>query len=832
MTVGAWNAWWAQYVEPTDNPHRTCSNEPSTGRDDPRALFITQDSRRFPDAPTSESAFVAIRGQWHDGHDYLEQAYASGARRFIVAQGMAVPEWPDADVVWAVDPVICWQQLVRFWREHCATPIIAVTGSNGKTTVKEWLAHLLSSHFDVYSSPRSYNSQVGVPLALGELTPRHAVGIIEAGISHPDEMQRLAQCIHPNYGVLTHLGEAHLEHFASKSELLTEKLKLFEGCAWVALPAQLTTALRALKTAGIETKTWGSGPSVDLEVEGFVHPHGRTLQVHWAGQSYTWSLPFADEMAFRNAMTAALTALVWGLNPHEVGQALAEFKDLDHRMQRLHKPDGNWVLSDAYTNDWDALQLALLDVKRIPGAARTAAIIGPVPGMGPDATNRLVALAEGAGMDSIWAVGNGWDPERMPKRWRSFSSTQSALDALVKTPAAFDGANVLVKGPRVERFERFVERLTQKGHTTKLVLDLEALTHNLNVLRGHIRNHAPHGTELMGVIKASGYGTNAPAMARVLQFHRVPLVAVACTEEGVELRKHGISMRILVLNPTASTWTALLAHRLEPTVHSLVHYEALVDALKRSEVSTPWPVHIKIDSGMHRLGFDPLELDTLKALVHRPETHVKTVFSHLASADRPEHDDRTERQLTVFRTVVDALKVEDPRIESHILNTAGLVRFPAMAGNYIRAGIGMLGIDPTGNTMLDLHPVVRFETNVSSLHTVPANEGVGYGFEDASETARLVATLPVGYADGFPRNLSNGVGAVVIRGQLARVVGKVCMDMVMVDVTHLPGIQIGDAVEIFGQTQRIEAFALAAQTIPYEILTRIPSRVEREQRGN
>ena len=830
MNVGAWRIWVTTNVEPEGMRHQRPAAE-SVGDDQP--LHITQDSRQFPFTRPGQSAFVAIKGQWHDGHDYVKDAYAAGARFFIVDTGAELPRWEDAEIVWSNDPIGSWQQLVRCWRDACATPTIAITGSNGKTTVKEWLVQLLLPSYDVYSSPRSFNSQVGVPLALGDLGRQHEVAIIEAGISKPGEMPRLQACIRPDFGVLTHLGDAHLDHFESRTSLMENKLALFTGCRWVVMPEALGAAKIELERRGVTVYSWGESNHANLIVQSHVSGNGRFVQVRWKDRAYGWTLPFADEIAYRNAMTAALTALVWGLDIEHIAPALLEFKDLDHRMQRHRKSDGNWVLSDAYTNDWDALQLAVSDLALIPGGEHKAMIVGPVPGMQAADAERLNTIVDGKGIKEIWTVGAVWESSEGLTGWRHFANTEAALHAIEKGRETFEGAHVLVKGPRTEKFERLVDALTQQGHATRLVLDLEALANNLRSLRSFIRIHAPSGAELLAVIKASGYGTNAPAIARVLQFHRVPLVAVACTEEGVELRKHGISMRILVLNPTPNTLSTLVAYRLEPAIHTLHQYDNLVSTLKQQgHDGAPWPIHLKIDSGMHRLGFSPDEQESLMALIARPETEVKTVFSHLASAERPEHDPQTRKQIETFESVLTALRAHQPHLQSHILNTAGCLRFPEITGDFVRIGIGLMGIELVATPGLNLQPVVRFETSISSLHHVPANEGVGYGFEDAATHPRTLATLPVGYADGFPRNLSNGRGAVTIRGQQARVVGKVCMDMVMVDVSHIPNAAVGDSVEIFGQHQRIERFAAAAETIPYEILTRIPGRVAREQRGN
>ena len=819
MTVGAWKAW----LEHASTLHAVTTASAAVSDDTP--LFITQDSRALEAAKPGARAFVALPGNWHDGHAFLEEAHAKGARYFLVSDSAHLPDLPESDIVRSADPVAAWQSLTRQWRDTCGTSIIAITGSNGKTTVKEWLLQLIAPRTVAFGSPRSYNSQVGVPLALAEMTPHHAWGVVEAGISHPGEMARLAGCIGPNVGVLTHLGEAHLENFASSDALRDEKLALFNGCDWVAMPGSLHAAAQALRAQGITVHTWGESEHDALRVSSTLQGDGRAVAAAYGSQQWSWTLPFSDEMGYRNAMTAALVGLVWGVPAEEVGSALDRFRDLEHRMQRIRKGDGMWVLSDAYTNDWDALGLALSDLKRIPGNAKKGAIIGPVPGMNTDGIERLKSLIAANGIDTVWAVGGAWGAEGA-QPWRQLASTEEALEVLQGEDSPFDGHHVLVKGPRVERFERLTDALVQRGHTTRLVLDLEALTHNLQQLRRYIRTHCPNGTDLIGVIKASGYGTHAAAIARVLEFHRVPLVAVACTEEGVELRAHGITSRILVLNPTPDTFTALLQHRLEPTVHSEEQFAALVRELEHHD--SPWPIHLKVDTGMHRLGFAPDDPALIRVARHA-HVDVKSVFSHLASADRPDQDDATRRQSEAFNRAAAALRVVSPNIKTHLLNSSGLMRFPDAAGDYVRVGIALLGVVPASD--MDLKPVVHFETAIASLHRIPPNEGVGYGLEDAANHERILATLPVGYADGYPRSLSNGRGHVVVRGERVPVVGKVCMDMTMVDVTSIPGVRVGDSVELFGRQLPIEEIAAAAGTIAYEILSRIPMRVLREQRG-
>ena len=801
-------------------------------------LLVAFDSRLLNPPLAASTLFIAIQGAWHDGHNFLEEAHRLGVRYFLVAEGAKLPALPDSDVVTAPDVIQAWQSLATDWRLSWGKTVIAITGSNGKTTVKEWLSSLLAPAVHVHSSPRSYNSQIGVPMSLWDLHDDHQVALIEAGVSQPDEMERHARTIQPEFGVLTHLGSSHIDAFEDEEHLLDEKLKLFGTCDWVAMPGSLIEAKQKLQDRGCKVITWGKDEHHELIVQSHATSSGRVIQATWKETIYNWTLPFSSEIGFRNAMTAVLVALQWGVNGQQVRPVLRRLQDLDMRMQRLRSRSGAWVLSDAYTNDWDALTLALTDLDQLAGSFPKAAIIGPIPALAPSDSSRLVQLLESTSVHHVWLIGPTWNsllhalfPSGM--RIEHFESTDLALAHLQKHPNAFLGQHVLIKGPRVEQFERFHPLLLQRGHMTQLNLDLDAVEHNLRTFRAHVRQHSGTDTNILAVIKASAYGTNGPALARLLQFHGVDLMAVACTEEGVELRKNGLSMRVLVLNPEPDTFSTLLQYRLEPTLHNFEQLELFSQAVATFSPSDSWPIHIKLDTGMHRLGFSRDQWPQLHTTLQQiQQLEVKSVFSHLASADDDSQDHRTQQQFQAFHQALRVLGHAKGAFKTHILNTAGFIRFPEQAGDYVRIGIGLFGVRVAEfPSDLELQPAVQFTTVISAIHTIAPGHGIGYGLTDATDATRQVATLPVGYADGFPRHLSHGKGRVAIHGKLAPVVGKVCMDMVMVDVTDIPLAQPGDAVELFGKTVTIESFAQSAGTIPYEILTRIPARVHRTQRG-
>jgi len=844
MSPEVWRAWAATAGGRLDGP------DPAA---DAAFLDLVFDTRALPLAG-APAVFLALRGVWHDGHDYLAAAHAAGIRRFIVARDPGPEVLPGSDVVAAPDPVAAAQHAAGTWRAAAGVPVLALTGSNGKTVVKEWLAHLLGP--GVHRSPRSFNSQIGVPVSLFGIRPTHRVALIEAGISHPGEMARLAPCIRPDFGCLTHLGDAHLEHFDSPAHLHAEKTQLFEGCRQVLLPGDLDEGRALLAARGTPLLMWGpTGSGAALEVTAHPLPDGSTaLHLAWDGTAAVAALPIPGELAVRNALTAAVCALFLGESLDAVAARMGGLTPVDLRMQRLRTPGGTWVISDAYTNDRSALEWALNDLKRLPGEAPRAAILGPLPGLtAAESTERLVALAAAAGLSRLWLIAPPAPslfprgeaapvpsarsaPQPSPPNPTLFPSTEAALAAL-REENPFHGHHVLVKGPRNEQFERFLDPLLRRGNVTVLELDLEAIAANLAQVRRHVRRTAGEGTGLIAVIKASGYGVGGADLARVLQFHGTELLAVACTEEGVELREAGITGRILVFNPDPATFGALLAHGLEPELYSPGHAAAFAAAVEHLAPRRPWPVHLKLDTGMHRLGFSESDLPGLCAALSDWQSllRVETVFSHLASADVPEQDAFTRRQIQRFEDAVDALRAANPAgyhpLKRHLLNTAGLLRFPEASFEYVRLGIGLFGIGGTGLPWA-WTPAVTFRTTLSQIRTVPAGEGVGYGSTDVAAHDRRIAVLPVGYADGYPRHLSNGAGQIHLHGTLVPVVGRVCMDMTLIDVTSLPEAAPGDEAILFGTHPRIEDVAAAAGTIPYELLTRIPARVARIHKGN
>ena len=624
-------------------------------------LGLTFDTRTVDPGDSKPLAFVALRGEWRDGHAHLADAHARGVRTFLVEADPGPDVLPESLVILLGGGALAGlQEVAGAWRSSLSVQVVGVTGSNGKTIVKEWLSTLLGDDANVYRSPRSFNSQLGVPVALWGLRPEHDLAIIEVGISDPGEMKRLAACVQPDFGVLTHLGDAHLEAFEDAAALRQEKLQLFKGCQWVVMPETLTEAAAELQAENVTVHTWGNSAAADWRVASKTHDDA-DLQFEVAGHSGTWRLPARGEIAFRNAMTALSTA--WALNRSEdarLARRMLALRDLDMRMQRLETPDGKWVLSDAWTNDWGALTLALEDLRNLPGNHPKALVLGPFPMMDTLTESRLQQLARSERLDRVWLVGEAWaDMQAGQLETRRFADVDAALQHLRTHPDALRGHDILVKGPRRAAFERISERLIRNGHATTLTIDLEAVTANLRTLRNHVQAAIDKPVEFMAVVKASAYGASAVAISHALRRQGVRRFAVACTEEGVELRQSGLEGTIVVFNPDPGTFAAMVDNDLEPEIHSLYQTQSLLPHL-RATGKSHYPVHLKLDTGMHRLGFPA---DNLRPFLEdwshgdwSEWLRIESVFSHLASADDPAQDGFTQGQITAFNTAITTLR--------------------------------------------------------------------------------------------------------------------------------------------------------------------------------
>ncbi|OGX83110.1 bifunctional UDP-N-acetylmuramoyl-tripeptide:D-alanyl-D-alanine ligase/alanine racemase [Hymenobacter glacialis] len=826
------------------------------------------DSRRV--GLPAGALFFALRGPSHNGHRYLPDLYAQGVRLFVVEEGAPLPgglaAYPQAGFVAVASPLAALQAVAAAHRATFAGPVFGITGSNGKTIVKEWLTQLLSPDEDICRSPRSYNSQVGVPLSVWELLPdRHTLGIFEAGISEVGEMARLAAVIQPTAGIFTTLGTAHDAGFASGQEKLLEKLQLFQGPQFKCLfycydQAPVRHAVASQQLPGFNWTRHPGQPAdiyfaLDQSTSGSTSLHARYAG---AGLEAAFTLPFSDEPSVENALHCLAVLLHRQLEPAEIQRRLARLHPVAMRLEMKLGRHDSYLLDDTYNNDLAGLALALNALARQSRPGRRTLILSDVLESGLSGTElyaRVAALLPAAGVTRLVGIGEEISRElrisnyelKIPATGEATAASKTGeanpllitnSQLLINTyptteaflaqldPSAFAREVILIKGARRFGFERIVAALQAQQHGTVLEVNLDALSHNLQ----HYRRQLKPGTKLMVMVKAFAYGAGSYEVASLLEFQRADYLAVAYPDEGVALREAGISLPIMVMNPAPDSFGTLQHYRLEPEIYSFEMLAGYLAAFPPTASPGP-PIHLKLDTGMRRLGFDEADLPALVALLGQQAARlpIASVMTHLAAADDDAHDDFTQTQLAAFRRMATALEAAlGHAVLKHALNSAGILRFPEAHFDMVRLGIGLYGVDASGRDSAALRPVSQLRTTISQIKTLPAGHTVGYGRRGAASTSeRRIATLAIGYADGYDRRFGNGAGLALIHGQLAPVVGSVCMDMCMVDVTHIAQARAGDVALLFGEGLPLSELAGRIGTIAYELLTNVSERVKR-----
>jgi alanine racemase len=818
------------------------------------------DSRRV--GLPAGAVFFALRGPSHDGHYYLPALYAQGVRLFIVEENGALvgglPAYPEAGIIAVASPLAALQELAANRRVAFTGPVFGITGSNGKTIVKEWLAQLLSPDEDICRSPRSYNSQVGVPLSVWELNAgRHTLGIFEAGISEVGEMARLAEIIQPTEGIFTTLGTAHDAGFASEEQKLREKLRLFQGTQFQRLfyCADQPLVHRTVAELALPAFSWTRQPTLPADLRFRLAPGngGSTgLQAEYAATGLTaaFTLPFADEPSVENALHCLAVLLHRQVEPAEIQRRLARLHPVAMRLEMKLGRHDSYLLDDTYNNDLAGLALAINALARQSRPGRRTLILSDVleSGLtGEDLYARVASLLPAAGVSRVVGIGEEISQLKVKSEELSVGNLEISSDELTPqlltefyptteaflaqlNPADFAHEVVLIKGARRFGFERIVAALQAKQHGTVLEVNLDALSHNLL----HYRRQLRPGTRLMVMVKAFAYGAGSYEVASLLEFQRADYLAVAYADEGIALREAGISLPIMVMNAAPDAFETLRRYRLEPEIYSfemLNEYLATFDRPAESPLPIP-KIHLKLDTGMRRLGFDEADLPALAACLrqHAARLPVASMMTHLAAADDPAHDDFTHGQLAAFRRMTTVLEAAlGHSVLKHALNSAGILRFPKAHFDMVRLGIGLYGVDASNTAdPAALRPVSQLRTTISQIKTLPAGATVGYGRRGvATAHERRIATLAIGYADGYDRRFSNGAGMVLVHGQRVPVVGSVAMDMCMVDVTAIPQARAGDVALVFGTGLSLPELAARIGTIAYELLTNVSERVKR-----
>lgn len=772
--------------------------------------------------------FAALAGPRHDGHTYIEALYQQGVRCFLVNRDHATAR-PDACLIAVPDTLLALQRFAAHHRGRFQIPVIGITGSNGKTVVKEWLWQLLQREEHIVRSPGSWNSQVGVPLSVLRIGPQHTLGLFEAGISKPGEMAALRDIIQPTIGVLTMLGDAHDEgfrHLNDPTAKAREKATLFAGAhAWIG-PIGALPQTAAQWTAAPLHRSWSrtTADAADLKCLAELREGGSTmLTLRWQDNAFQCRVPFTDEASVANALTCFTVCLHLGRTADWIAEHAPLLAPVDMRLRTVQGRHGSTLLDDSYSLDMVSLVHALDHQQRIAQGRRRVVVLSDLPHT-TDPGHAYQAIArhiEEHGIDTLIAVG----PELMRYRGlfsRPIDCHGDVASLLSKVdPHLFADAVVLIKGARRFGLEQVVERWQQQVHGTVLEIDLGAVRHNVN----HFRSLLQPTTRVMAMVKAAGYGTGATELARLLEHERIHYLGVAYADEGIELRGQGITLPIMVMNPEPVAFDTLLRFALEPEVYDRSSLQNAI-TFARSTAERP-VVHIKLDTGMHRLGFQPHELPELLADLREAPIRVASILSHLSASEDPQHDAFTREQLKRFKEMASAIgDVLGHRPLWHIANSGAIARFPEAHFDMVRLGIGLHGIGATAEEAAQLLPVATLRTVVAQVKDIPAGESIGYGRGAISGQARRIAVLPIGYADGFPRRLGHGKGRVHIGAQECRTVGSICMDMCMVELGAHP-CAVGDEVVVFGQKPTLAEYAADLGTIAYEALTSISPRVKR-----
>jgi Alr-MurF fusion protein len=780
------------------------------------------------------SLFFALTSKRNDGHKYIEELYEKGVRNFVVEE-----EPPNllllynANIIKVKNTLFALQTLAAAHRKQFKIPVIGITGSNGKTMVKEWLYQLLNESKNIVRSPKSFNSQIGVPLSVWQMREDHDLAIFEAGISEPDEMDHLQPIIQPTIGIFTNIGHAHDENFINRIQKAGEKFKLFTKVKTLVYCIDQKELQEGIIKTGllknIETFTWSRKTIADLQVTS-VQSDGHFTQLNgiYKDAEISIGIPFTDEASTENAIHCWAAMLLMGYNNTLISRRMRTLQPLAMRLEMKAGINNCTLINDSYSNDIDSLSIALDFLNQQKQHRKRTVILSDILQSGRSDSHLysdVSDLLNQKQIDRLIGIGKGISRHatlfKMEKEF--FNTTEEFLDSY--SISAFANESVLLKGARVFGFERITESLQQKTHETVLEIDLNALVHNLN----YYRSKLDPGVKVMAMVKAFSYGSGSYEIANVLQFHQVDYLTVAYADEGVELRKAGIKLPIMVMNPDEESFDAIIKHQLEPEIYSFRVLKMLEASLIRMSVnSQPVGIHIKIDTGMHRLGFDPTEVDELiNQLKDRANIRIKSVFSHLAASDSPKNDDFTRHQISLFRMISERICYEfEYPILRHIANTAAITRFPETHFDMVRLGIGLYGIAPMPEEQGNLENVSTLRSVISQIKHVLPDDTVGYNRRYKAKKETTIAIVPIGYADGLSRALSNGIGHLKVRGKFAPIVGSICMDMTMIDITCI-NAQEGDEVIIFGKDLPITRLADEMGSIPYEILSGISQRVKR-----
>jgi alanine racemase len=778
-------------------------------------LFI--DSRKA--VLSNQSLFFAIAGERNNGHQYIAALYKGGNRQFVIEESVELAQFSEANFLHVSSSRKALQALAAYNRSFYKIPVIGITGSNGKTIIKEWLFQLIPD-LKIVKNPGSYNSQVGVPLSVWNMQPYHELGIFEAGISKPHEMEILEKIIQPTIGIFSNVGSAHDEGFTDQQEKIREKLNLFANTEILVCCADQMSVMQEIKKSKIKSLTWAFRAAADYQVS----QHENKVVLKSREEEFEITLPFSDKASVENILHCMVAMRYLKYAPQVIQDRIHLLRSISMRLELKQGINNCQVIDDSYNNDLAGLQVGLDFLGSLPN--KKVVILSDVLQSGLDdntLANRICELLLQSSVDRFIGIGEVLCNQQAKfgklKGERSFyRSTDEALHHFDWD--ALNRETILVKGARYFQFEKIISRIQRKIHGTRMEIDLNKMVHNLNFFKARLNP----GVKLMVMVKAFAYGSGSEEVASLLQYHKVDYLGVAYADEGVELRKSQIHLPIMVMNPTGESFAIIIGNGLEPVIYNVSILIALVEFLQ----GQPCKIHLEIETGMHRLGLEHENMsEVITLLKENKNISIASVFSHLAGADDSLHDEYSSQQVNLFESaykkISTALKVKPIR---HILNSPGILRHPNFQLDMVRLGIGLYGINPTTDSFEQLQPVATLKTVISQIKNIKAGESVGYGRWGKATRGMKLATIAIGYADGFSRSFSKGIGSVLVNGKSASVFGNVCMDMTMIDITGIEAHE-GDDVIIFGEGLSIHHVAASIQTIPYEILTNTSERVKR-----
>ncbi|MCF8367658.1 MAG: bifunctional UDP-N-acetylmuramoyl-tripeptide:D-alanyl-D-alanine ligase/alanine racemase [Bacteroidales bacterium] len=792
---------------------------------------ILIDSRRLISA--TNCLFIPLITKKNDGHKFIEEVYHLGVRNFLISKPDI--QFKDANCILVNNTLEALQKIAIAHRKKFDIPIIGITGSNGKTIVKEWLFQLLSDDYLITRSPKSYNSQIGVPLSVWQLKPESQLGIFEAGISEPDEMSRLQPIINPSIGIFTNIGGAHSENFITNKQKAGEKLKLFTKVKTLIYSPDYDelqeTIIRSELLESITAFTWSHKIDADLKITEVNKSAEKLCKISavYKKKNISISIPFLDDASIENAIHCWAAMLCLGYSSEKISERMQKLQSIAMRLEMKEGINHCSIINDSYNSDINSLNIALDFLNQQNQHTKKSVILSDILQSGlneSDLYGEIAGLLKQKGISRFIGIGPAISKQASQFDMASmfFPDTQEFLKKF--SFAEFQNESILLKGARVFEFEQISHALQQKAHETVLEINLNAVVNNLDYYRKKITP----GTRIMAMVKAFSYGSGSFEIANILQFHNIDYLAVAYADEGVELRKAGIKTPIMVMNPDEQSFDAIIKHNLEPEIYNFRSLKLLEEATRANIIpdNKPVKVHIKLDTGMHRLGFTEDEVNSLiERLMNIRLIYVESVFSHLASSEDPSDDDFSKEQIAAFKRMAQKIKENaDHHVMMHILNSAGISRFPDAQFDMVRLGISLYGIPNSQDDIGMLDHVSTLKSTISQIKTIQAGESVGYNRQFKATEEMQIAVVPVGYADGLNRKLGNGNGYIYIRNQKAPIVGNICMDMCMIDVSGID-VKEGDDVIIFGKEYPISEMAKTLDTIPYEVLTNISRRVKR-----